>query len=171
MLYNLLLYSHLLFIPQRSLFPLYISNSFHSDCFCLLYIIQSRVISFFCLSLSLYLSISISFSFSSFFGRSPSCFPFPKGNPLSPLFPQCDTVLEFSTTFSICYCDSVKVTPLYHNKGLRRALTTAERCTHKEFARFTDREILYSTSILNLHLCVCGGEGGGKNMCRHTGYV
>ena len=140
MSYDLLLYSHLLFIPQRPLFPLYISNSFHSDCFCLLYIIQSRVISFFRLSLSP--SISISFPFSSFFGRSPSCFPFPKGNPLSPLFPQCDTVLEFSTTFSICYSDSVKVAPLYHNKGLRRALTTVERGTHKEFTRFTDREIL-----------------------------
>ena len=92
------------------------------------------------LSLSLYLSISISFSFSSFFGRSPSCFPFPKGNPLSPLFPQCDTVLEFSTTFSICYCDSVKVAPLYHNKGLRHALTAVERCTQKGDTLLTDPE-------------------------------
>ena len=94
------------------------------------------------LSLSIYLTISISFSFSSFFGRSPSCFPFPKGNPLSPLFPQCDTVLEFSTTFSICYCDGVKVAPLRRNKGLRNALTVDERCTHNEFTRFTDRESL-----------------------------
>lgn len=93
-------------------------------------------------SVSLSPSISLSFPFSSFFGRSPSCFPFPRGNPLSPLFPQCDTVLEFSTTFSICYCDSVKVTPLYHNKGLRRTLTAVERGTHKKFTRFTHREIL-----------------------------
>jgi hypothetical protein len=39
------------------------------------------------------------------------------------LFPQCDTVLEFSTTFSICYRDSVQVAPLYGNKGLRHTLT------------------------------------------------
>lgn len=56
--------------------------------------------------------------------------PFPKGNPLTPLFPQCDTVLEFSTTFSICYRDSAKVPPLYGNKGLRHTLTRVECSTH-----------------------------------------
>ena len=103
-------------------------------------------------SLSLSLTLSISFSFSCFFGRSPSCFPLSKGNPLSPLFPQCDAVLEFSTTFSICYCDSVKVAPLCDNNGLQHTLTTVESCTQMEYTRFTDRERWCSTNILDLYL-------------------
>jgi hypothetical protein len=98
------------------------------------------------------LTLSISFSFSCLFGRSPSCFPLSKGNPLSPLFPQCDAVLEFSTTYSICYCDSVKVAPLYDNNGLQHTLTTVESCTQMEYTRFTNQERWCSTNILDLYL-------------------
>ena len=60
--------------------------------------------------------------------------------------------------------------PFYHNKGLRRALTTVERGTHKEFTRFTDREILCSTRILDLHLCVCVW-GGNEYVPKHRPYL
>jgi hypothetical protein len=100
------------FYSSASLFLLYISNSFHSDYSCLLYITQSHVISFFHPSLCLCRSCA-----------SPAArhlvSPFPRRNPLTPLFPQCDTVLEFSTTFSICYRDTAKVLQPYGNKGLR----------------------------------------------------